>query len=458
MSQGSMRTGELARVADALRRGELNPVAYAEETCGRIEAANPDLSAFVPEDGRRERVRALAEKLVLSWPDGAGRAGHADHADRPALFGVPLGVKDVLRVDGLPTGAGSEVPADALAGPEAVAVARLRAAGALVAGKTVTAEFAFMSPGPTRNPHALGHSPGGSSSGSAAAVAAGLVPLALGTQTVGSVIRPAAFCGIVGFKPSFGRIPTDGVIANAPTFDTVGLFSQDVAGTVLAAEVLCDGWRTTRAGGSGPPAPPVLGVPDGPYLRQATPEAREVFAAQLARLAAAGIEVRQVPALADIAAVNARNSVINLVELARTHERLFPEHGDRYRDETATAIRDGRQIEPSTYTQALAARADYAAALVARMDEAGIDAWIAPAATGPAPEGITTTGSPAMNLPWTQARLPVVGLPAGVASNGLPLGVQCVARPGADEDLLGWAGTLAPLLSGAGGGAASPAG
>ena len=270
-----------------------------DEVRTRIDHANPDLQAFVNEPDRAHRLRTEAEQFADRWPDAA---------TRPPLYGVPLGVKDVFRVDGLPTRAGSELPPEALAGPEASAVAKLRAAGAVVVGKTVTAEFAFMGPGPTRNPHNLAHTPGGSSSGSAAAVAAGLVPLALGTQTVGSVIRPAAYCGIFGFKPTYGRISCDGVIANAPTFDTVGMFSPDVAGLEAAAAVLCAGWRPSAAA----ERRPTLAIPDGPYLAQATPEAQQAFAAQVRRLEAAGLSVRRVAAFADIDEINERNATDQL--------------------------------------------------------------------------------------------------------------------------------------------------
>jgi Asp-tRNA(Asn)/Glu-tRNA(Gln) amidotransferase A subunit family amidase len=213
----------------------------------KIDRTHADLHAFVPEPGRAERVRRLVRELEERWPDPE---------QRPPLYGLPLAVKDVFRSDGLPTRAGSKVPQDELAGPEAAAVTRLRDAGAIVVGKSETTEFAFFAPGPTRNPHHPDHTPGGSSSGSAAAVTAGLVPLALGTQTIGSIGRPAAYCGCLGFKPTYARVPTDGVIANAPTFDTVGLFAADLRLLATAAGVLCDGWRA--------PADvrrPVLGVP-----------------------------------------------------------------------------------------------------------------------------------------------------------------------------------------------------
>ena len=169
-----------------------------------------------------------------------------------------MGVKDIIRVDGFPTRAGSRLPPHLFAGPQAACVTALRRAGALVLGKTVTTEFAGFEPGPTANPHRPGHTPGGSSSGSAAAVAAGYCPLALGTQTIGSVIRPAAFCGIVGFKPSLGRIATAGLVDFSPAVDTVGIFTQDLAGMGSVAAVLCGEWRRRTEADK-----PVLGVPLG---------------------------------------------------------------------------------------------------------------------------------------------------------------------------------------------------
>ncbi len=179
---------------DNMSGGELAGV--AGNSCDRIESEDPQVHAFVAEPGRRARLLAAAAGLA---------ARSAGSERKPPLYGVVAGIKDVIRVDGLPTRAGSRLPAEILAGPQAPAVGRLLAAGALVAGKTVTAEFAVIAPGPTRNPRAPGHTPGGSSSGSAAAVAAGMVPLALGTQTIASVIRPAAFCGVAGFRPTYGR-------------------------------------------------------------------------------------------------------------------------------------------------------------------------------------------------------------------------------------------------------------
>ncbi|RLT42027.1 MAG: amidase, partial [Chloroflexi bacterium] len=228
----------LAASSAALRNDEQNLISYIHAICDRIDRADPQVRAFIPEQRRRARLVEEAVDLIGLYPDAA---------DRPPLFGVLVGVKDIFRVDGFLTQAGSELPSGLFEGDEAAVVTRLRAAGALIAGKTVTTEFAYFQPGPTRNPHNLNHTPGGSSSGSAAGVAAGFFPLALGTQTIGSTIRPAAFCGVVGFKPSYDRIPTAGLLYFSQSLDHVGLFTQDIAGMALAASLLCDGWRGSVA-------------------------------------------------------------------------------------------------------------------------------------------------------------------------------------------------------------------
>jgi Asp-tRNA(Asn)/Glu-tRNA(Gln) amidotransferase A subunit family amidase len=409
--------------AAALIAGTDDPVAMAIRTNDRIDEIDGTVRAFVAEPGRRDRLRTDAEALIRRWPDPQVR---------PALFGVPVAVKDIVHVDGLPTRAGSALPPEGLAGAQASVVDRLRHAGAVVAGKTVTAEFAVAAPGPTRNPHSLGHTPGGSSSGSAAAVAAGMVALAIGTQTIGSVIRPAAYCGVVGFKPTYGRIPTDGVIANARSLDTIGVFADSVAAVALAASVLCTDWLpSTPAGGE-----PVLGIPVGPYLRHAGDEALAAFDAQVHRVRDAGFTVLEVPVLPDFDQIVRLLLVINRYELAEAHSAWFARYGDVYREQTASAIRQGQQITPDVYAGALRDRDKLRDLLTATMGGHGIDSWIAPSATGPAPDGLVSTGDPIMCLPWSAAGMPSLNLPAGSAANGLPFGLQCIGRVGGDESLL----------------------
>jgi Asp-tRNA(Asn)/Glu-tRNA(Gln) amidotransferase A subunit family amidase len=427
-------------LAGALCSGQLRIANYLDTLERRFAAVEPSVQAFMPEPGRFERLRAEAAELLLRWPSPAGR---------PSLFGVPIGIKDIMRMDGLPTSGGSRLPVDVLAGPESACVTRLKQAGALIMGKTVTTEFAYFEPGPTRNPHNLEHTPGGSSSGSAAAVAAGLCPLALGTQTVGSVIRPAAFCGVVGFKPSFGRIATAGVIPLSPSVDHVGIFAGDPQGVALAASVLLADWRHARA-----PQPPVLGIPEGPYLAQAGEEAQVQFRAALAHLRGEGYTVVLVPAMADFEAVRARHNRIVDADAARVHAEWFERYHELYRPRTVGLIERGRLVSPDQLAEALAGREKLRAELLALMDEHSLDLWVAPSAPGPAPIGLESTGDPVMNLPWTHSGLPAINLPMGRAANGLPLGLQFIGRWQADERLLSWAETLqtalAPVSSGTG--------
>ncbi|MFC9325886.1 amidase [Kitasatospora sp. NPDC057015] len=424
----------LTREAAALRADRPALPDHVDRLCALVERLDPLLHAFVPEPGRHRRLHEEAAALA---------ARHPRPSARPALYGVAVGVKDVIRVDGLATHAGSALPPGVLAGPQAGLVGRLRTAGALVAGKTVTAEFAMTAPGPTRNPHAPAHTPGGSSSGSAAAVAAGLVPLAIGTQTLGSVIRPAAYCGVVGFRPTHGRIPLDGVLPYAPTLDTAGVFTADLAGAALAASVLCDDWRPPAGSGRGP----VLGVPVGPYLDRAGPVAAAAFAARLASLEAAGLTLRRIDLIPDFDEVVRHLRTVSGYEAARAHADWFTRFGGLYRHETAAAIRHGQGVDGDDYAAALRARVHFAERVAAEAAVAGVDLWLTPAAPGPAPRGLDSTGDAVMSLPWSYAGLPAVALPAGRSPDGLPLGLQCVGAAGGDERLLEHAAVLERLLA-----------
>ncbi|MFD1635044.1 amidase [Haloplanus ruber] len=419
-------------LAVTLRAGERTPTGVIENCIDRIDAVEGDVQALVPESGREPRLRREAAALA---------ARHGESATRPPLFGVPVGVKDIFHVDGYQTRAGSSVPAAAITDAEATAVRRLRDAGALHLGKTHTTEFAYFEPGPTRNPRDLGHTPGGSSSGSAAAVAAGMCPLALGTQTVGSVIRPAAFCGIVGFKPSHGRIPLDGVVPFSPTVDHVGTFTADVAGAARAASVLCDGWAPAT-----PDEQPILGVVEGPYFEQATPAGRAGLDAGADALADAGYEVRRVSVFDDIEAINDRHDALTAAELALTHAERFADHGERFADTTADLIETGRTVGVDELVDARAATREVRAQVGERLHEAGVDLLLSPAAPGPAPAGIDDTGDPIMNLPWTHAGVPALTVPCGRV-DGLPLGLQVVAPFGADESLVAWGEGVAAAVA-----------
>ncbi len=423
----------LAETARALRSGELDLLEHTRASLERLESLEPQLQAFVPEPGRHERVMRAAESLLECWPQPEGR---------PPLYGVPLGVKDIFRVEGLPTRAGSTLPAALFDGAQADCVSRLQAAGALVLGKTVTTEFAYFEPGPTCNPHNLAHTPGGSSSGSAAAVAAGICPLALGTQTIGSLMRPAAFCGVTGFKPGFGRIDATGVIYVAPSLDHVGFFAQDVAGLRIAASLLCRDWRQVSMSRR-----PHLGVLEGPLLEHLAAEGRARYELQLQRLQAAGYELQRVTLFDDFDNMGRLHRALMACEMAQEHRTWFAEYEARYRPRTAELIRAGQRVAADTAQEARASRMQTRQLLQERMEADGIDLWLSPPAIGPAPAGIASTGDPVMNLPWTHAGLPTVSLPAGRAANGLPLGLQVSSRYGEDELLLTWSETLAAAMA-----------
>ena len=394
----------------------------------RVAALEPKLKVLVGEENRPERIRyevAVQDQYTAS------------SATSLPLWGTLVGIKDIFHVDGLPTRAGSLLPSEALAGEQAACVHLLKEAGALVLGKTTTTEFAFFEPSPTRNPNNVAHTPGGSSSGSAAAVAAGYCPLAIGSQTVGSVIRPAAFCGVLGFKPTWGRIPSEGMLYYSPSVDTVGIFACSSDWMEIAAAALCANWRPVKLQGL-----PAVGIPEGPYLSQASGEALAIFEQQMERLRKAGWTVTRVPVLSDITEINARHTRLISGEMARQHAELFTEYEDLYRPKTAQLIRNGRAVTENEIGRARAGCAQLREEIEERMDAFGIDMLLSPAATGPAPRGLESTGDPAMNLPWTHAGLPSCSVPCQRVAQNLPLGLQCVARSGRDEAMLQWVRVL----------------
>ncbi|RMF00344.1 MAG: amidase, partial [Chloroflexi bacterium] len=329
-----------------------------------------------------------------------------------------------------------------LTGPQAKSVSQLKQAGALILGKTVTTEFAYFEPGPTRNPHNIEHTPGGSSSGSAAAVAAGIAPLALGTQTIGSVIRPAAFCGTVGYKPTAKRISIEGVIPLSPSLDHVGFFTQDLEGLALAASVLCKDWANIPP----PTQKPVLGVPAGPYLEKTTPEGKAHFQMVQEKLAAAGFELVTVEVMAGFDEVVVWHNELMAGEIAQVHREWFEKYKNLYHPKTAALIERGHQVAPESIKVYQSEREWLRGELREMMIRHNISVWISPPALGTAPKGLDSTGDPVMNLPWTYAGVPVITIPAGTGTNGLPLGLQLAADCNRDEQLVHWATQVSRAL------------
>jgi len=415
----------LAPTVKALRSGRMTVLEAVILACDRIDAVEPTVEALLPEPDRRARLLGQARELMRRYPKPASR---------PPLYGVLVGVKDIFHADGFETRAGSTVPASELRGEQSPCLTSLLEAGALLLGKTVTTEFAYYEPGRTRNPHDPARTPGGSSSGSAAAVAAGFCPLALGTQTIGSVIRPAAYCGVVGFKPTQGRLSTEGVLPFSRSADQPGLFTQDVAGMALAASVVCADWQTVAD-----PGLPVLGVPVGAYLNQAPARTRRAFEAQVDALASLDWPVRYVQMLDDIEEVNLRHRRLIAAELAEVHADWFERYRDHYRFRTADLIRTGQAVTADELEAGRAGRTELRERLAGLMAEHGIDVWLSPAAMGPADVGLKSTGDPLMNLPWTHAGLPTVTVPAALTREEMPLGLQMTGAWMGDEKLLHWA-------------------
>jgi Asp-tRNA(Asn)/Glu-tRNA(Gln) amidotransferase A subunit family amidase len=420
-------------LVEDLRSGQLLLPDFLAQVEARFTEREPSILAFLPEEDRFTRLYGDAETLVLSYPD---------LIKRPLLFGAPTGVKDIFHVEGFSTQAGSRLPSDLLQGQEAKSVTRLKEAGALIFGKTVTTEFAYFSPGPTRNPHNPDHTPGGSSSGSAAAVAAGFCHLALGTQTIGSIIRPASFCGVVGLKPNYDRISREGVIPLSPSLDHVGFFVPDVESAIDGARVLYRDWEEPTA----PLKKPRLGIPTGPYLQSASQENLAQFENVCKLLENAGYELHHIPMMPDFPEIRARHDVIMSAEAARFHADWFREYADLYSAKFTELIGRGQRITDDQLQSALSACDNFRADLRRTFLDHNLDLWICPSTVGAAPKGLESTGDPVMNLPWTQAGLPALNLPVGKDQDGLPLGLQMVGNWYKDESLLFWAKDLERTL------------
>ena len=414
--------------------GQLPLANFLAQVEARFMQREPSVHAMIPEEDRFARLHADAETVVLAYPD---------LITRPSLFGALVGVKDIFQVEGFTTEAGSRLPVEVLQGTEAVSITRLKEMGALIFGKTVTTEFAYFFPGPTRNPHNPEHTPGGSSSGSAAAVAAGFCNLALGTQTIGSIIRPAAFCGVVGFKPTYERISRDGVIPLSPSLDHVGFFTPDVETAIHAARALLKDWIKPTASDS----KPILGIPEGPYLACASDYALTCFNAICQSLSEAGYELRRVRIMDDFQEIRNRHDVIMSAEAAHVHADWFAQFEHLYSPKFTELIKRGQSIPNSQLQAAFTAVEGFRDGMTQTMIDNHIDLWICLPTVGPAPKGLDSTGDPVMCLPWTQIGFPAINIPTTKNEAGLPMGLQLVGKWNADESLLAWAKEIEKVVS-----------
>jgi Asp-tRNA(Asn)/Glu-tRNA(Gln) amidotransferase A subunit family amidase len=429
--------------ARAIRDGALTSEQLVEGCLARIREAEPQVEAWQHLDP----AHALAQ----------ARARDADRREGRAcgpLHGVPVGIKDIIDTGDMPTEDGTVLHAGRMPDRDAVVVAALRAAGAVIMGKTVTTECAYFHPGKTRNPHNPEHTPGGSSSGSAAAVAAGMVPLALGSQTNGSVIRPAAFCGVYGFKPTHGLIPRTGVLKLSRTLDHVGVFARTLEDVALLAEQLLghdeqDLDTRLRArmplqavAAQEPPLPPLLAFVKGPAWDRAEPQTREAFAELKDELADRVIEV-ELPESAKLA-LDWHRTIME-TEMAANFDLEWEKGRDKLSDKLRGLLARGREVTALAYQQALA-RIPILYGGFAEIFER-CDAILTPSAPGTAPKGLDSTGDPAFCTLWTLLGTPALSLPLMRGENGLPLGVQLVGPRHDDARLLRTARWLAGRLA-----------
>lgn len=397
-------------VAAAVEAGRTTAAAAIERSIAAVEAHDERLSAFVTTGFDEARAAAAA-----SGP----------------LAGLALGVKDIIDTAGLATEMGSPLYAGNRPRADAPVVALARRAGAAVIGKTVTTEFAYLQPGPTRNPARLDHTPGGSSSGSAAAVAAGLIPLAFGTQTGGSVVRPAAFCGVAGFKPSFRLIPTVGVKCFSWSLDTVGVFGAGVADAAYFMAALTG--RDLRVDGRDPAAPRI-GLVRSHLWEEASGEMRQAVetAGRLAEAGGARLVDIELPGL--FADAFAAHQVIQDFQAAQALAWEYDHHAQALSPILRDALALGRMLKPEDYDRAR--RTARQARLALRDLFADIDVILTPSAPGAAPEGLATTGTSIFNRLWTLMGTPALNVPGLTGAGGLPLGVQIVAPFGRDRACL----------------------
>ena len=424
----------LVDAADAIRQGRLSAVDLMEACLSRIDACEEQVQAWVAVDrpGALEAARRL---------DAEAREGRL----RGPLHGVPVGLKDIIHAAGLRTTAGARGFADTAPREDATCVARLRAGGAVILGKLQTTEFAFSDPAVTRNPWHAGRTPGGSSAGSAAAVAARMIPAALGSQTVGSVLRPAAFCGVVGLKPTYGRVSRHGVLPLAWSLDHVGVFARSVADAALVLSVLAGHDPADPGSASAPPpdvaaivagppvSPPRFGLIGEPFLHRATEEARAHLGEVERTLEARGAHVEHVRLPPLVATLYSAVITVSRAEAGAAHADSYRRHAEAYRPRIRVGVELGQCIPADVYLRAQRIRRQ------ARRDVAPLlaryDALVMPSALGPAPDR-STTGDAAFNGPWTGLGVPTVSLPTGLAGDGLPLGTQLIGAPFEEARLL----------------------
>ncbi len=427
----------VSEAAAQIRQGNLSPVDLVESLLARIDALDGDLKAWVTID--REEVLETARKRAIA-ADWGGQLG--------PIHGVPVGLKDIFYTSGMLTACGSKVYADFVPEFDATSVAKIKEAGGIVLGKAVTTEFATSDPSPTRNPWNLDHTPGGSSSGSSAAVAARMVPAALGSQTGGSTCRPAAYNGIVGLKPSYGRISRYGVVPVSWSLDHVGILTRTVADAALMLQAL-SGEDDNDPGSLRLPVPdfsqqmlevsskraPRIGLVRDYFEDYASPEMWAHTEQMAHQLSLAGAEVVEVSLPESFAHAHSMQRIVMNVECAAFHQANHRLRAADYGPRIRAGIEMGLIIPPATYLKSLRLRREFRAAMNEMAQQA--DVLMMPATPTPAPKDLNTTGDAAFQSPWTAAGLPTIVVPSGLSDEGMPMAVQFAAPFAEEGSLLG---------------------
>jgi Asp-tRNA(Asn)/Glu-tRNA(Gln) amidotransferase A subunit family amidase len=418
-------TLSISAAVSAMAKGDLTAEALVASCLERIAAREPDVRAFVRYDA--EAALAAARRLDQTAPAGP-------------LHGSPVGIKDIIDTEDMPTECNSPIYRGHRPARDAVCVARLRQAGAIVLGKTVTTEFASSVPGPTRHPRDPQRTPGGSSSGSAAAVGDLMVPLAIGTQTGGSVIRPAAFNGVVGYKPAWGLYDSTGVKPLAPQFDTVGFMVRSLDDVPIVSGVLA---------GAAPPKPADVGQPKIAVVRTAQwhlagPETQKLIEVTATRLGEAGASVRRLDLPEPFGRLEALQRVMMAEGAAGAFQREWAEQRDKLSDSFQRLVRRGLETPAADRAEANAT-VERCRRELPGLFEAG-EMILTLAAPGEAPVGLQSTGNSVFNRSWTALRVPCLTIPVTDGPNGMPLGIQFVDPHGGEERLLGVAGWAARAL------------
>lgn len=409
-----------AEVVQMLADGAITATDAVDHCYATYSAWEPALHAFAWFDHRQ--VQERAEHL-----------DQAESSERGPIFGIPIGVKDIFDTAGIPTEYGSEAFRGRVPAATALTVSRLESAGAIVFGKTVTAELAYFAPGPTTNPWNPDHTPGGSSMGSAAAVAAGIVPVAVGTQTNGSVIRPAAFCGVVGFKPTYGRLPTAGVLKFSPSLDQLGVFARTVETTARFAAVMAGDAPQAWQAQTNEERPLTLALVRAPEFELAETGAVEQFDAVVEALRSTGAAIREVELPRELSDALSVHRTIMAAEASQFIGAQLVHARRLVTPQLAALLEEGSAIGESDYRTALDSQESMKAEFARWSID--FDAILTLPALGEAPP-IATTGDPRCCTRWTLFGAPALTLPAGLGSRGLPLGIQLVGQIGEDLKLL----------------------